>query len=806
MVGGPLTIPHLYKGGDHTSFFVAYQGSRQRSPYFSTVTVPTGAERNGDFSQTLGRNGQPVALFDPAFISADANRQFANNQIPAARISPIARGLMQYVPLPNLPGSVLNYFYQESLATDSDMVMVRLNHRLGKKDNLSLNYSLQQRGSDSAQAFPGFNTQRDIRGQNFGLNLTHNFSNHLINSTGFRFNRSRTDTLNQFAYVRNVEGDLGISGVSPDPMNYGVPTVRFTNYAALQDSYPTLRRDQTTQANNTLTYVKGKHTWRTGAEYRRLQLNNRSDPNGRGIFVFSGSATGLYGPNGQIAPGTGYDLADFLLGLPQSTSIRYGSNNTYFRGNVFNVFVQNNWKINSRLTLNLGLRYELATPLYETQNRIANLDVAPNFTEVAPVLPDQQGPYSGHFSRSLIDTDRNNFAPRIGLAWKPFHRKNTVVRSGYGIFYNASVYNQLYSQFASQPPFATSNNLISRPDRVLTLADGFPVDPQFTVLNSFAVDRGLRVGYVQQWNLDIQHPLRPNLVLTLAYVGSKGTRLDLLRSPNRAPLGSPLETDPERLVSNAQGFLYDTSGASSIFHSMQLRLQRRFTSALSANGNYVYGKSIDNASSIGGAQETVALIDNNLRAERGLSAFDMRHQFNLNSVYEFPLGERKRFLSHKGLASRIFGDWSLSTTATLQSGSPYTARILGSSINNSGTGANQSERADSTGLVAALPDAERTVNHFFNTAAFALPLPGRFGNAGRNTIIGPGTKQLNLALNKVFRLSRDGKRLEFRAQSTNVLNTPNFSGLGTVIDASNYGRLTSAKQMRQFEFQLRVRF
>jgi hypothetical protein len=246
MVGGPLNIPHVYKGGDHTSFFVAYQGSRQRSPYFSTVTVPTEAERNGDFSQTLGRNGQPVALFDPALISTDANRQFANNQIPAARISPIARGLTQFVPLPNLPGSVLNYFFQQSLVNDSDMVMVRLNHRLSKKDNLSVNYSLQQRGSDSTQAFPGFNTQLDSRGQNVGLNLTHNFSNRLINNSGFRFNRSRTNTLNQFAYTRDVEGELGISGVSPDPLNYGVPTVRFTNYAALQDSYPTLRRDQTT--------------------------------------------------------------------------------------------------------------------------------------------------------------------------------------------------------------------------------------------------------------------------------------------------------------------------------------------------------------------------------------------------------------------------------------------------------------------------------------------------------------------------------------------------------------------------------
>ena len=612
--------------------------------------------------------------------------------------------------------------------------------------------------------------------------------------------------MNQFAFTNDVEGDLGIGGVSPNPLNYGVPTIQFTNFASLQDTYPVLRQNQTTHVGDSVTYVKGKHTLRSGVEYRRIQLNSHIDPNGRGTFVFSGSATSLFDASGSSIPGTGYDLADFLLGLPQSTSIRYGSDNTYFRGIVFNSFFQDNWKISSRLTLNLGVRYEYASPLTEKENHIANLDVAPNFTGVSVVVPGSIGPYSGLFPLALIDPDRNNVAPRVGIAWKPFQQRETVIRSGYGIFYNASIYNQLYSQLASQPPFAVSNSLINRPGRVLTLANGFPDDPQFTVLNSYAVDRHLRVGYVQQWNLDVQQQLRPNLILTLSYIGSKGTRLDLLRSPNRAPFGSSVETDPNRMITDAQGFLYETSGASSIFHSFNMRVQRRFTSGLSVNGSYIYGKSIDNASSIGGGTETVALIDDDLRAERGLSTFDIRHQFNLNAVYEFPFGERKRFFTHGGWPASILTGWSLSGNAALQSGSPYTARILGSSINNSGTGSDQSERADSTGVNSSLPASERSVNEFFNVDAFVLPPPDRFGDAGRNTITGPGSRIVNLALTKVIRLSQDGKRLQFRAAAFNAFNTPNFTGLGTVVNASNYGRFTSAKQMRQMEFTLRFNF
>jgi hypothetical protein len=471
-----------------------------------------------------------------------------------------------------------------------------------------------------------------------------------------------------------------------------------------------------------------------------------------------------------------------------------------------NMFVQDTWKIAAGLTMTMGIRYELAMPFIEIRDHISNLDIAPNFTGVSPVLPGQQGLYSGQFPRSLVNPDRNNLAPRFGIAWKPFGLQNTVIRSGYGIFYNASIYNQLYSQLASQPPFAVSNNLVTQLDQVLTLANGFPSDPQFTVLNSYAIDRNLRVGYIQQWNLDVQQQLRHNLVVTVSYHGSKGTKLDLLRSPNRLPPGSPLNGSSAGIISNAQEFLYDTSGASSIYHSLNLRVQRRFTSGFSLNGSYVFGKSIDNASSIGGAQETVALIDTDLRAERGLSSFDIRHQLNLNGVYEFPFGTRKRYLSGGGATARVLGDWSLSGTAVVQSGSPYTARILGNSIVYSNSGANQSERADATGMPVAVPSDLQTVDHFFNTDAFAVPLPGQFGDAGRNTITGPSSMNINMTLSKVFWLSNDGRRLQFRAQASNLLNTPNFSGLATVVDASNFGRLTSAGSMRTFSFTLRLSF
>ncbi len=812
MLGGPFQIPKWIKPSEKTFFSIGYNGSRNRNPYDSTVTVPTLLEREGDFSQTFGRAGSetgPVPIYDPLISSGPLeSRLFPGNKIPADRIDPIAQGLLSFIPLPNLPGNTLNYHLNMALPSSSDSLSVRLNQRIKSKDNLSFNYSLQSRDSVLGLPFPTLSGNSSNRGQNLTIGWMHNFSSRLFNNWNFRFNRMRSSSLGSFAYVQNVAGNLGIQGISSDPIDYGVPTINFTNFAALQDVNPSLRRNQTAQVSDNVSYVVGKHTLRTGFEYRRIQHNTHNNPNGRGTFVFNGavtSAAGLLEP--QPASGTssavssGYDLADFLLGDAQSTSIRYGSRDTYLRGNALSGYAQDNWKVRSSLTLNLGLRYELTPPYYEKYNHLANLDVAPGFTGVQVVLPGESGAYSGTFPRSLIGTDYNNFSPRVGLAWRPFSKKETVVRAGYGIFFNPSSISSFSTQLASQPPFAFSENLVTRANQVLTLADGFPVDPTVTVTNSYAIDPNYRIGYVQQWNLDIQQTFNHRLLLTVGYNGSKGTGLDLLRAPNRIIQGSQ-----SSLIPGVQSFLYQTSGTSSSYNSAVVRLMRRFSGGISFGGSYVYGKSIDNASSIGGGQETVALFDNNLHLERGLSTFDIRHQLNANWMVELPFGDRKRFFSHPGLWNRLLSEWNWNGNLSMNSGTPLTARVLGNSIGMLGVETSQSLRADSTGLNPSLSDAEQSWSRYFNTAAFAVPEPGMLGNVARNTIPGPGLFNVNMGLGKTIRLSQEGARISFRIQASNVFNHANPSGLGVVVNASNFGQVTSVRQMRQLDFNLRVSF
>lgn len=811
-IGGPLNIPHVYKSRDRTSFFLNWQSQRNKSPFSTTTTVPTLAQRQGDFSEAVFTTGpwagQPIPIYDPQ--SGLLNRQtFPNNRIPDSRIDSAARGLLQFIPLPNLPGQVLNFHFEQSLPNNSNNFSGRIDHKLTNKDNLSLNYNFRQGEAVSSQIFPNLLGQSSSRGQNFSASYTHTFNDRLLNEVRFQFNRMRVQVLNNFSFENDVTGALGITGTSRDPIDFGPPTVSFTNFGGLSITTPSLRRNQTSHIADNLTWIRGKHSLRFGFEFRRVELNTNNGVNGRGTFVFNGFSTAAFDAQGHALAETGFDFADFLLGLPQSTSRRFGGDNIYFRSNVYAMYAQDNWRLSPRLTLNLGLRYEIYTPLTEKYDRIVNLDIAPNFTAAAAVLPGQTSPYSGLFPRSLIDRDYNNFSPRIGFAFRPFAKKRTVVRGSYGIFFIPSIYNQFYPQLASQPPFATTSQLLTSPQRLLTLENGFPPDPNpaVTIRNSFAVDRNYRVGYVQQWNLNVQHDLFRNFVIEVGYLGAKGTKLDLLRSPNRAAPGSSLTTQERLRIGNAEGFLYDTSGALSIFHAGQLRIQRRMTKGFSMQAMYIFGKSIDDASSIGGAGGGIVVQDeNNLRADRGLSSFDVRHRLNLNGIYEFPFGERKRWLNRNTLLARILGDWQMNGNAIFQTGNYFTPRVLGSASNNSGTGANQSERADYNGLPISLPSDQQTVNHFFNTLAFVTPPPGQFGNAGRNIIEGPGMINVNLSMNKTIRLKWEGKRVEFRTQVQNLLNHANFTGLNTTVDSTNFGRLTGTRGMRTVEFDLRIRF
>src|SRR4029077_4854935 len=311
----------------------------------------------------------------------------------------------------------------------------------------------------------------------------------------------------------------------------------FTDFASLQDVTPQLLRNQTLSFADNVIWNRGKHTWRWGGDFRRIQINPETDSNARGSFIFSGLNTSQV-VGGQPVAGTGFDFADFLGGLPQQTSVQYGANNYHFRGNSWDLYIQDEWKVRGNLTLNLGVRYEYVSPFTELNNRLANLDLSPGVLNpnlgapaVTRVVSGQTGPYSGPVPPSLLHPDRNNLAPRLGFAWKPLSK--TVVRGGYGINYNTCAYQGIVQQLAFQPPFSTTSTNIQAAAGDLTLQQGFPQVSSTGITNNFAVNPNYRLGYVQIRNLDIQQQIRPTVLLNLDYTGTKGTNLDTLEAPNR---------------------------------------------------------------------------------------------------------------------------------------------------------------------------------------------------------------------------------------------------------------------------------
>ena len=406
---------------------------------------------------------------------------------------------------------------------------------------------------------------------------------------------------------------------------------------------------------------------------------------------------------------------------------------------------------------------------------------------MAVVTPGKSGPYGGAFPDSLINPDRNNFAPRGSIAWKPRAAKPLLIRVGYGIYYNGSVYSGFANRLASQPPFANTVNLTTSTLYPLTIENGFPREAAKPITNTFAIDRSYAVGYAQSWNMSIQNEFPKQIVLEVGYLGTKGTRLDLQTYPNRAAPGASQTAEQRLAIANATGFTFDSSNGDSIYHALNTRLTRRFRRGLALNATYLFAKSIDNSSTFGGAGNTVAQDSNNLHAERGLSSFDRRHTFNANSTIGSPRTEKK-FLK----------DWTLTGALAIQSGTPLTARVLGNLSDSGGTGVLGAGRADATGAsIAGSP--------FFNLAAFATPPSTRYGNAGRNSIPGPGSIAVNSSIQRSFTLS-ERKRLEFNVNFNNVLNHVNYSNLGTVINAANYGLVTAAGGMRTVQTSLRFRF
>jgi hypothetical protein len=784
MFGGPLKVPKLMRASNGM-FMINYQLRRSRNGTTQVGTMPTALERSGDFSQAFAQG--PVTIYDPL-----SGAPFPNNLIPSNRINAAALALVNYYPLPNAPGFTRNYSAPITSLSNSDNINARLmNISLTKKDRLSGGMGYMGSNGTTPNLF-GFIDTRTSRSINANIGWTHTLNTHLISSLRYTFSRSRNLSSPFFSYKENVEAELGITGASTAPINWGPPNLSFTSgINGLSDGGASLSRNQTSAVGESLIFVHNTHNFTFGGDFRRQQINPLSDANARGAFTFTGQITSQI-VNSVAAAGTGFDFADFLLGRPDTTSLQYGNPDKYFRSSWYDVFMTDDWRLSTQLSLNLGLRWDYTAPITELYNRIVNLDIAPGYTAIAPVLPGQTGTLSGtSYASSLVNPDKRNIAPRIGFAWRPFPKHSTVVRGGFGIYYNTSIYGAIANNLAAQPPFAQTLSVATSSANPLTLQNGF-VFPLNTVTNTRAIDPNYRIGYPMIWQLSVQNDLKHGLVGTITLRRTKGTRLDQQFLPDSLPPGS-------RVISTGPaGYIYEQSNGNSSMNAADFQLQRRFRSGLSANATYSFSKSIDDASTQGGA--VVAQNWQLLTAERGLSSFDARHTVNAQWQYSTAVGTRGGTLVN-GFKGALLKDWTFQNSITLRTGSPLTATTGGNRATTTGTGITGSVRADATGL----PLSPATGGYGFNLSAFAAPAAGLWGDAGRNTIPGPLVFSLNGSLSRVFRIG-ERRSIDLRFDATNALNHATITGWGTTVNNSTFGLPTAAAAMRKLTANLRFRF
>jgi len=472
--------------------------------------------------------------------------------------------------------------------------------------------------------------------------------------------------------------------------------------------------------------------------------------------------------------------------------VQFGPGLEQFRSRGWDLFAQDDWRATDRLTVNAGLRYEYFSPVSEASNRLATLDVAPGFTAAVPVDAGGTGLYSGVLPDSIVRPFHGGFAPRVGIAWRA--KQGTIVRAGYGINYSAGVYQTIAQQLAGQPPFAVTDTVLSTRGQPVPLETALLTAAPGVATNSYAVDPNYRLGYVQIWNVDLQRDVTRTINVGVGYTGTKGADLDILRAPNRDPSGT-------LRIPGVVPFLFESSEGESIMHALTLRVRKRLTAGFAAGASYTLSRSIDDASSIGGGGAVVAQNDQNLAAERGLSSFDQRHKFAGDFTFELPLGANKRWLQ-SGAAAALLGNWQLNGNVQLASGTPFTARVLGD-IRDVARGTNGTLRANYNGAPVAVDDP--SVALFFNTSAFSIPAPGTFGDAGRNTIIGPGTSVMNLGLTRNMALGRT-RAISIQLLANNIFNTVQFASIDTVVNSPTFGQVTAVRPMRRVQLLTRIRF
>ncbi len=779
-LGGPLNIPHIMKKGPF--FFVGYQWQRNGMNATVPGIVPTMAERMGIFSQTI--------------INPVTGLPFPSNTVP---ISSQAQSLLNLYPMPNLVGSPV-YNYQAPIVsnTHQDAMQSRLTKTFNRKDSLNGGFGFQDTRTSSPNLFNFLDTT-DTLGIQTSATWNHNYNQHFRQTITYTYNRYATQTIPYWENRENISGEAGITGNNQDPMNWGPPTLQFlqSNIYPLSDGIAAHNRFQTSSLGYSLQWFRRNHNITVGGDFRRQESNYLSQQDPRGIFQFNGDATAEF-VGGVAQPNTGSDFADFLLGIPDTSQIAFGNADKYFRQSVYDAYVDDDWRVNPQLSVHVGLRWEYGAPITELFGRLVSLDITPGFTDESAVLASNPvGSLTGqNYPTSLVRPDKHGIEPRLSFAWRPISGSSIVVRGGYSINYDTSVYRNIALLMAQQSPLSTSLNVANSAACPLTLANGFSPCSSVTADN-FAIDPNFRVGYVQTWQLSVQRDLPWSLQMTATYLGNKGTRGPQEFLPNTYP-----DEAPNPCPTCPAGYAFLTSNGNSHLEKGSLQVRRRLHNGLTVTVMYTFAKSIDDDAAMGGQLTTNPIVAQNwlnLSGERGLSTFDQRQLLTIMPLqYTTGMGIGGKTLM-SGWKGQIYKEWTFLNNVTIGTGlpeTPYLPSTLGV------TGFTDALRPELTGLplYAGLP-----AGFYVNSAAYTLPPSGQFGNAGRDSITGPPVFTYNASLARTFRLN-DRLNLDVRFDSTNPINHVTFSSYGNIFGNSVFGTPISPNPMRSITSTMRLRF
>jgi hypothetical protein len=793
---GPVVIPKLYNGHNRTFLLASWESYRQRQGQTQVDTVPTALEHHGDFSKSVDSNGKPVTLKDPL------GGNFAGNVIPASRLSSVALKILPYFPQPTLPGQVNNYITAAPVPDSWDNFLFKVDQKVSDKDNVS--FRALQRWSSSTNPFSGSNlgtfpSNTDTSQKLASITYTRVFSASLVNEA--RAGLTRTTSLQQGGFIgHDYARDFGITGLTTDPKVVGFPRIQVSGLETLGDSNstPITYLINNYDASNTLTWIKGNHTIRFGGEIVRTQFFQPTNTDFRGTFSFKGKWT-------NSATG------DFLLGLLDTSTRRVGSAWNYIFETQFSAFVQDDYKIAHNLTLNIGLRYDVLQPPSEKYGQIASY--VPSLGKIilgsAVTIPNWQATVANAGLNGLVALasdvglppslaygNYDDFAPRIGLAWRPFGDNRTVLRTGYGIFYTGSRLNPVRTDLTGGFPFASSQTFTKTNNPGdLTYSNAYP--DALAKAQGINATTGYEVNapsqYLQSWNFTIEREIGRGVGVEVGYTGSKGTHLgrkyDIDQAVRKSGAALPDGSYPRPIPGFSDVEYYSFSQNSS-YNAATISVLKRLDHGIFFRVNYTCGKSLDTASGLnyaGAGGYAGAQDQHNLLAERGRSDFDVRHNFSMNFTYQVPFH------------NLIVRGWQLSGTGRAYSGQPFTP-----SMKSTSQLLGEPTRPD---RVANGSLANPTPLGWFNVAAFPIVPDSafRFGNSGRNILDGPGFMAFNLALSKQFTIA-ERARAQFRWETFNFTNRANFNLPNKQVDTLGAGTITGAGASRVMQLGLRVEF